>query len=71
MGLSPLGIFHTSIGVIAIAAAIVSIIKYGKINLSTRSGKLYAYSTIITALTALGISKQGGFNPGNFFHYLF
>ncbi|ATP56918.1 hypothetical protein CPT03_10720 [Pedobacter ginsengisoli] len=67
MGLSPLGIFHTLIGITAIVAAIVSYTKYGKINLAELSGKTYAYSTIITSLTALGISKHGGFNPGHVF----
>lgn len=65
MGLSNLGIFHTIIGIIAIVAAIVSYIKFGKIDLAARAGKLYFYATLITALTALGISKHGGFNPGH------
>ncbi|WP_316786995.1 hypothetical protein [Pedobacter frigiditerrae] len=67
MGLSTLGIFHTIIGIAAIVAAVVSYIKYGKINLAELSGKTYLYSTIITSLTALGISKHGGFNPGHIF----
>lgn len=67
MGLSSLGIFHTIIGVAAIVAAIISYIKYAKINLAVTSGKIYAYSTIITSLTALGISKHGGFNAGHVF----
>ena len=67
MGLSSLGIFHTIIGVTAIVAAIISYIRYGKINLAEISGKIYAYSTIITSLTALGISKHGGFNIGHVF----
>ncbi|MES2807953.1 MAG: hypothetical protein V4619_04975 [Bacteroidota bacterium] len=67
MALSPLGIFHTVIGIAAIVAAIVSYIKYGKINLTALTGKIYAYCTIITALTALGISKHGGFNAGHVF----
>ena len=71
MALSNLGIFHTVIGVIAIVAAIISYIKFGKINLAVLPGKLYFYGTIITSLTALGISKHGGFNPGNFFSILF
>jgi len=65
--LSNLGIFHTVIGLIAIVAAIVSFIKYGKINLAELGGKIYFYCTIITSLTALGISKHGGFNPGHVF----
>lgn len=65
MGLSNLGIFHTIIGVIAIIAAIVSYIQYRKINVAALSGKIYFYGTVVTALTALGISKHGGFNPGH------
>lgn len=67
MGLSGLGIFHTIIGVGAIVAAITAFIKYGKINLSELSGKIYFYGTLITSLTALGISKHGGFNAGHVF----
>ncbi|CAM3768686.1 hypothetical protein [Flavobacterium chungbukense] len=67
MGLSSLGIFHTTIGVVAIAAAIVALIKYGKINLNASSGKIYFYGTIVTSVTSLGISKHGGFNPGHAF----
>lgn len=67
MGLSSLGIFHTIIGVAAIVAAIVSFIKHGKINLAVSSGKIYFYGTVVTSLTALGLSKLGGFNPGHVF----
>lgn len=67
MGLSNLGIFHTIIGVIAIGAALTSFVKSGKINLAELSGKIYFYGTLITSLTALGISKHGGFNPGHAF----
>lgn len=65
MGLSNLGIFHTLIGVAAIVAALISFIKYGKIDLSKLTGKIYFYTTLITSLTALGLSKHGGFNPGH------
>ena len=65
MGLSNLGIFHTVIGVAAIIAALIAFIKYGKIDLSKRTGKIYFYTTLITSLTALGLSKHGGFNPGH------
>lgn len=67
MGLSNLGIFHTIVGVAAIIAAVIAFLRYGKINLSTLSGKIYFYGTIVTSLTALGISKHGGFNPGHAF----
>lgn len=67
MGLSGLGIFHTIIGIVAIGAAIISFVRFGKIDLTHLSGKIYFYTTAVTALTALGISKHGGFNPGHIF----
>lgn len=65
MGLSNLGIFHTAIGVAAVIAALISFVRYGKIDLSQLYGKLYFYCTLVTSLTALGISRHGGFNPGH------
>jgi uncharacterized membrane protein len=65
MGLSALGIFHTIIGVTAIISGLISFIRYGKINLNHITGKIYFYFTIVTSLTALGISKHGGFNAGH------
>jgi hypothetical protein len=70
MGLSNLGIFHTIIGILAIGAALVSYIKYGRINLAARSGLVYFFGTVVTALTALGLSRNGGFNPGHLFSLL-
>lgn len=67
MNLSGLGIFHTVIGISAIVAAIIGFVKYGRINLGTLSGKVYLYTTLITSVTALGISKHGGFNAGHVF----
>ncbi|SHF16656.1 hypothetical protein [Chryseobacterium takakiae] len=67
MNLSGLGIFHTIIGILAIAAAVTAFVKYGKINLAAGSGKVYFYATLVTSITALGISKHGGFNAGHVF----
>ena len=67
MGLSNLGIFHTLIGVVALIAAIVGLISNGKIDLAKTTGKIYFYGTLITSLTALGLSKHGGFNAGHVF----
>ncbi|WP_312334472.1 hypothetical protein [Sphingobacterium sp.] len=67
MGLSNLGIFHTIVGVVALFGAIVGFVRYGKINLGARSGSVYFYATLITSVTALGLSKQGGFNAGHIF----
>lgn len=70
MGLSNTGIVHTIIGIIAVVAAIVSYLLFGKINLAAVWGKLYFYTTLITSLTALGVSKRGGFNAGHAFSIL-
>lgn len=67
MGLSNLGIFHTVIGLVAIIAALTAFIRYGKIDVGSVAGKVYFYFTLITSLTALGISKHGGFNAGHVF----
>lgn len=67
MNLSGLGIFHTIIGVTALVGAVIGFIRYGKINLAQPSGKVYFYTTAVTSITALGISKNGGFNAGHVF----
>ncbi|MFI2743497.1 hypothetical protein ACG2LH_12215 [Zhouia sp. PK063] len=65
MGLSNLGIFHTIVGVAAIVGAIIDYARYGKINLDSYFGKIYWYGTLITSLTALGLSSIKGINPGH------
>jgi uncharacterized membrane protein len=65
MALSNLGIFHTVIGVTAIVAAIAAFVKSGKIDLEKLPGKIYFYFTLVTSLTALGLSSVKGFNPGH------
>lgn len=65
MGLSNLGIFHTAIGIAAIVSALIAYLQNGKIDLNRLTGKVYLYATLITAVTALGISKHGGFNAGH------
>ncbi len=67
MGLSALGIFHTAIGIVAIVAALIAFVRYGKIDLNRPTGRVYFYFTLVTSATALGLSKHGGFNPGHVF----
>lgn len=70
MGLSNLGIFHTLIGVAAIIAAVVSLVRTGIINLGRITGKVYFYCTLIASLTALGLSSVKGVNPGHILAWL-
>lgn len=65
MGLSYLGIFHTVIGVVAIIAAFISLIKSAKIDLGKITGQIYFYCTLVASLTALGLSSIKGVNPGH------
>lgn len=63
--LSPIGIFHTLFGVIALVSAAYSYIKYGEIQSSNRSSQIYLATTLLTAITALTIFRHGGFNAAH------
>ena len=65
MPLSPVGIVHTIVGIIALIFGIKSIWSNKQILLSTFSGKVYLGATFITAATALTIFKHGSFNPAH------
>jgi uncharacterized membrane protein len=61
MSLTPLGTIHTVIGLVALGAGVVALVRYGAISMKSRSGMLYVVLTLLTALTALGIFQHGGF----------
>lgn len=63
MGLSNLGIFHTAIGLVAVLCGFIALIRDKEISLNNRLGQTYLITTLITALTALGIFRHGGFGP--------
>lgn len=63
--LSPLGIFHTAISVLAVLVALFALATLGKIDPKTRAGKLYILFTIVGCLTALPIMKTGHFTAGH------
>ena len=62
-GLTVLGAIHTAISLVAVGAALVAFAHAGAISLKTGVGKLYAATTVLTCLTALGIYRHGGFGP--------
>lgn len=62
MPLSPLGIFHTVLGIGAIIAVIVVLIKDKQIGTSGFANKFYLLATLLTAASALGIFRHGGFH---------
>ena len=57
-----LGWFHTGVGAFSLLIGLVTIAKHKIIRQDTRTGKIYLIATIVTALSALGIYNQGGFN---------
>lgn len=61
LGITPFGMVHTVISLIAVAAGIVSFIRYGAIVWDTKTGKTYVYTTILTCLTGFFIFHHGGF----------
>lgn len=60
-GLTPLGVVHTAISLVAVAAGIVAFFRHKEITLSTRAGQVYLWATILTCLTGFGIFQHGGF----------
>lgn len=65
MELSLLGIFHTILGTMALVSAIYLIVKRNHIDVKHPIGKVYVVVTLLTAASALGIFKHGGFNAAH------
>jgi len=68
--ISPLGAVHTLISLIPLIAGVYGFIRYGKIDTSSRSGRLYLLTTTLTVITSFGISSTGGLNAGHVFGVL-
>jgi uncharacterized membrane protein len=60
-GLTPLGIFHTAISLIAVAAGLIALIRDGRISPKNLLGQVYVAGTIVTCVTGFGIFQHGGF----------
>jgi uncharacterized membrane protein len=61
LGLTPLGIFHTAVSLVAVAAGVLALVRDGKITWHNGIGKLYVTATVIVCLTGFGIYQHGGF----------
>ena len=63
-GLTTLGIIHTAISLVAVAAGFVALARYKEISNASRSGKTFVWGTVLSCLTGFGIFQHGGFgNP--------
>ena len=60
-GLTPLGVIHTAISLIAVAAGLIALIRDKEISPRNMLGKTYVIATVITCLTGFGIFQHGGF----------
>jgi uncharacterized membrane protein len=59
--LSSLGIFHTTISLMAVASGAIALIRDIKITWNNTIGKIFVTTTVITCLTGFGIFHHGGF----------
>jgi len=59
------GWFHTIMGIIALLSGLYSLIRYKVISSKNSSAKIFLTCTLIAALTALTLYKQGGFGVGH------
>ncbi|MDB0070513.1 hypothetical protein N9F72_04080 [Gammaproteobacteria bacterium] len=59
------GWFHTVMGIIALLSGLYSLIRYKVISSQNISAKIFLICTLIAALTALTLYKQGGFGVGH------
>ena len=63
--MTPLGWFHTVMGIVALCSGGYTLARFKEITLQTRSGQIYLATTLITAGTALAIFQHGVFGPGH------
>ncbi len=63
--ITPLGWFHTAMGIVALVSAVVALARHREILFGTRSGQIYLVATLITAATALAIFQHGAFGPAH------
>jgi uncharacterized membrane protein len=64
-GLTPLGVVHTAISLVAVVAGLVALLRDGRIVPRSTLGQLYIWTTVLTCLTALGIFQHGGFGKAH------
>lgn len=63
--ITPLGWFHTVLGIIALVSGVTALVRHKEIRLQDRSGQIYLAATLVTAGSALLIFQHGGFGPGH------
>jgi uncharacterized membrane protein len=60
-GITPFGMFHTVIALVAVGAGFTALARHREIGLATASGRVYVLLTILTCVTGLFIFRHGTF----------
>ena len=60
-GLTPLGVMHTAISLVAVAAGDRRLSSATRRSPGSGVGKVYVWTTVLTCLTGFGIFQHGGF----------
>lgn len=63
--LSSLGVAHTLLSLVPIAAGVLSFATQGRIDPQDRWGRVYLAGLALSVITAFGLSSTGGINPGH------
>lgn len=63
LGLTPLGIVHTAVSLVAVVSGLWVLVRDKEISTRSPLGRSYLVATALTAATGLGIFQHGGFGP--------
>ncbi|MFT3957086.1 MAG: hypothetical protein QM722_22725 [Piscinibacter sp.] len=63
LGLTTLGVIHTAISLVAVVCGFWALARDKEITTTSSLGRTYLVTTLLTALTGLGIFQHGGFGP--------
>jgi uncharacterized membrane protein len=62
-GLTPLGVFHTLVSLVALYTGVWALVRYKEFSLANRLSQVYLLCTLVVAASGLGIFQHGGFGP--------
>jgi len=65
LGMTPFGLFHTLISLVAVAAGLAAFFRDGRISSRNALGMTYIVFTVATCVTALFIFHHGGVGPAH------
>lgn len=60
-GITPFGMFHTVVSLIALFAGLIALVRYREIDYGHLLGKVYVWFTIGSCVTGFFIFRHGGF----------